>query len=90
MFSKTSSIRYVEFYGLSEPSDDIFDVLLHIAKTKNKTKQMRGFDSSVKKIYDIEASGQIMIKDFFDGKLGKSMLDKNLFAEKTIDLDEFV
>lgn len=39
---------------------------------------MRNFDSSLKKVYDIESCAQLMIKDFFDGRLGKSMLDDNL------------
>lgn len=86
----------MEHYGLSEPSDSIFDVLLHIAKTKNRTKMMRGFDSSLKKVYDIEECGLMMVREFFDGKLGKSMLDDEIILasdkdkSKQLDIEKFV
>lgn len=91
-----NSFRYVDLYGLKEPSDRIFDVLLHIAKTKNKTKMMSGLDSSLKKVYDIEASAFLVIKDYFDGHLGKSMLDEELIlandddSKSQLDLETFV
>ena len=83
---------------MKEPNDKILDVLLHIAKLRNRTKEMRGFDKSRKRIYDIEASGHLMVKDFFDGNLGKSMLDQNLInaddqkssSSSQIDLNSFV
>ena len=52
--------RYTEIYGLKEPTDDILELLLHIDKTKNKTKLQRGFDNSVKKVYDIDSVGMYM------------------------------
>lgn len=56
---------------------------------------MRGSDSSLKKVYDIEECGLLMIKEFFDGKLGKSMLDDDLILaseedKNQLDLDKFV
>lgn len=79
---------------MQEPSDVILDVLLHIAKVKNRVKEMRGFDSSRKKVYDIDASGHLMVMDFFNGNLGKSMLDANKLIESSkdsqIDLETFV
>lgn len=64
-----------------------------MAKTKNKTKLFRGFDSSVKKVYDIEVCGVLMIKDFFEGNLGKMMLDEDVIfqtGENKLDLDTYV
>ena len=39
---------------------------------------MKGFDNSIKRIYDIDAVAHMMVKNFFDGKLGPSMLDEDL------------
>lgn len=56
---------------------------------------LSGFNSSIKKVYDIEECGMLMIKDFFDGKLGKSMLDDDLilasdYDKNKLDLETFV
>lgn len=53
---------------------------------------MRGFDNSIKKIYDIDAAGHMMIKHFFDGNLGKSMLDNEIITDENddLELDKFV
>jgi hypothetical protein len=81
--------RYVEFYELENPSDNILDVLLHIAKARKITKQMKGFDSSTKKVYDIDAVGHMMVKHFFDGQLGRAMLDEDLLtSESSEPIDE--
>ena len=61
----------------------MLDVLLHIAKTQKKIKLQRGFDNSMKKVYDIDAVGHMMVKHFFDGNLGKALLD-----EETLDADD--
>lgn len=86
--------RYVEYYGLKEPCDNIFEVLLHIAKTKNKIKIKKEYDNSTKKIFDIDGAGQMMIKNFFDGLLGKSMLDddliQNIQEEESLELEKYV
>lgn len=89
---------------------------MHIAKSKNKTKIQRGFDNSVKKVYDIDAvgmlvsnllynliqqflescflKGMMMIKNYFDGLLGKSMLDEDSLEENKanddLDMEKFV
>jgi hypothetical protein len=70
--------RYVKYYDLKEPSDDILDVLINISIVKKKIKLHRGFDSKISKMYDIDAAGSILIKDFFDGNLGKIMLDNDV------------
>lgn len=54
---------------------------------------MKGYDNSTKKIYDIDAAGQMLIKHFFDGLLGKSMLDDDLILnneEDSLELEKFV
>ena len=51
---------------------------------------MRGFDASQKKVYDIESCAHLMVKDFFDGRLGKAMFDDPLEEKADIDLEKFV
>jgi hypothetical protein len=51
--------------------------LLHIAKAKNITKRFSGLDGSIKRVYDIDHVSNMMIKQFFDGHLGKSMFDES-------------
>ena len=52
----------------------------------------KGFDNTVKKMYDIDAVGHMMIYDFFNGNLGKLLLDVDLLEEENneIDLNKFV
>lgn len=68
--------------------------MIHIAKTKKTYKIHKGFDNSVKKMYDIDAVGHMMIYDFFNGNLGNILLDDNILAEvedeNNLDLDKFV
>ncbi len=86
--------RYVEFYGLEEPSDDIFNVLIHIAKSKKIYKTHKGFDNSVKKMYDIDAAGHLVLYDFFNGQLGQIFLDDDVLdrleSQKDLDFEKFV
>jgi hypothetical protein len=80
----------VEYYSLKEPSDHIIDVLVEIAKLKNKTKIIKSANS-MKKVYDIEAVAHMMIKNFFDGHLGKAMLDEfEENQENKLELNKFV
>ena len=45
-------------------------------------------------MYDIDAVGQMVVYDFFNGKLGNIFLDDDVLAksenENTLDLDKFV
>lgn len=79
---------------MNEPTDKILDVLIHMAKKHKKYKSHRGMDNRVKKIYDIDTVGHMMIKHFFDGSLGKIMLDDEILNEEeefsSLDLDQFV
>lgn len=38
-------------------------------------KVIRDFETSIKKVHDIDGAACVMLKDFFDGKLGKIILD---------------
>ncbi len=76
----------MELYSLEEPTDDIFKVLIQMAKKYKKYKSHKSFDGSLKTIYDIDAAGHMMIKNFFDGHLGKLMLDDDILEnEQEID-----
>jgi hypothetical protein len=64
---------------------------VEIAKLKNKTKIIKAVNNSMKKVYDIEAVAHMMIKNFFDGHLGKAMLDEfEENPENKLDLNKFV
>jgi hypothetical protein len=57
-----------------------------MAKKFKKYKLHKTFENSLKKIYDIDSVSHMMIKNFFDGHLGKIMLDENIFNhESSID-----
>ncbi len=50
-------------------------------------------DNSIKKLYDIDLCGHMMIKHFFDGALGPVMLDDDIVNEiddEPLDLENFV
>ena len=74
-----------------------------MAKSKNITKKFSSFDGSIKRVYDIDHVSQMMIKNFFDGHLGKAMFDEKLILndendddrkmnekDKHLELDRFV
>jgi hypothetical protein len=44
---------------------------------------MKGYDSSTKKVYDIDAAGHMMVKHFFDGRLGTAMLDEDILSRES-------
>ena len=59
-----------------------------------KTKLIKGFDNSIRKVYDLDGSGHMMVKDFFNGHLGKIMFDKlnlnNNNNDECLELEKFV
>ena len=90
------NFRYVEYYGLKEPTDKILDLLVHIAKANNKIAKVKGFANDSKKMYDIDGVAIMLIKDYFDGRLGKSFLDEDCLEdalgndEDELELNKFV
>ena len=88
----------MEYYDLKEPSDNIGEILLHIAKSKSMVKNFSGFDGKNKRVYDLDRVSNMIIKNFFDGHLGKAMLDDKYILEDPNDendedelnLDKFV
>jgi hypothetical protein len=87
---------------MDQPVDNVNDLLLHIAKSRNITKKFSSFDGSIKRVYDIDHVAQMMIKNFFDGHLGKAMFDEKYIIQdenddqkegdkdKDLELDRFV
>ena len=65
-----------------------------MAKKYKKYKTHQGMDNRIKKIYDIDTVGHMMIKHFFDGSLGKILLDDDILHAKEevsdLDLDTYV
>ena len=55
-----------------------------MAKKYKKYKTHQGMDNRIKKIYDIDTVGHMMIKHFFDGSLGKILLDDDILHAKAV------
>ncbi len=79
---------------MNGPTENITELLLHIARSRKITKKFSGFDGSIKTVYNIDHVGQMMIKNFFDGHLGKAMFDDIYLDDnendKDLELDRFV
>ena len=56
-----------------------------IAKNEKRFIEQRTFDGKLKKVYDIEAVARMMLKNFFDGNLGKIFLDTDFIFEKPVE-----
>ncbi|XP_022087785.1 mitochondrial ribosome-associated GTPase 1-like isoform X2 [Acanthaster planci] len=67
--------RYVDFYELEGPSDNIMDVLTQIAKKLNKICRVKTAAGSVVQRPDINAAATHMVKAFRKGDLGHITLD---------------
>ncbi|XP_078246757.1 mitochondrial ribosome-associated GTPase 1 isoform X1 [Pogona vitticeps] len=71
--------RYVEYYGLGSPCDDIESVLKRIAQHLGKTSRMRvltGTGNVIVKAPNYNAAANHFIHTFRKGSLGKVMLDQ--------------
>ena len=56
-------------------------MLIQIAKLKKKTKTHKAADGSLKLVYDVSAISNGFVKSFFDGNLGKMLLDDDKVQE---------
>ena len=67
--------RYVQYYGLPEASDNILQVLAHIAKQRNAIVKQRSLGGNYVYRPNFTQAAQIMLRDFRSGHLGKVNLD---------------
>jgi hypothetical protein len=70
-------------------------MLAFVARNEKKISITKDFNGKLKNTLDIELVAQQMVKNFFDGKLGKLMLDSEHLAETNTDaiddeLEKFV
>ncbi len=75
----------MNFYGLKEPTDDYMELVILIAKNEKRFIEQRGFDGKMKKVYDIDAVSRMLLKNFFDGKLGQIFLDNDHLFENHVE-----
>jgi len=76
--NSNSHFKYVKYFKMDKPSDNILDVLAHICKEYKKILRVRNQLNEYVYRPHLEAGALIMLKSFRDGSLGKYMLDENL------------
>lgn len=72
--NKMEKFDYVQHYELSSPSDDIFDVLVHIARKHGKVGKFKALTGGSERRLDLQAAATIFVKDFREGTLGRICL----------------
>ncbi|XP_071799763.1 mitochondrial ribosome-associated GTPase 1-like [Asterias amurensis] len=73
--NKYNHNRYVDFYDLVAPNDNILEVLVGVAKKLNKTSRFKTLDGTVVMRPNLHAASAHMIKSFRQGHLGTITLD---------------
>lgn len=82
--NKNQQFRYVQYFNLPEPTDDIFEVLAFIAKSKNfsqKTTSSTGSGVQYQIRPNFVRAAQWFIGAFRNGLLGKFNLDVDQMCE---------
>lgn len=79
---------YVQYYGLTEPTDVLYEFLTHIAKTRNMIMKVRGTTGGYIYKPNFTQVAQLVLRDFRSGLLGKFNLDMDLLqhGSQTKDL----
>ncbi|XP_033127406.1 mitochondrial ribosome-associated GTPase 1-like [Anneissia japonica] len=73
--NKQELYSYVEYFELNSPTDDVMEVLYHIADKYKKTSLLKTFDGSVVRRPNTFAAADIMLHAFRKGKLGRVTMD---------------
>jgi mitochondrial GTPase 1 len=74
--NKTKNFSYVEFLGLTEPTDDITKCLLSNSQKLNLTRRLKSMvNNSVEERPDLYMSAKYFVRAFRDGQFGKLCLD---------------
>lgn len=86
--NKHNKFEYVDELGLSEPNDNIIEVLCTVALKSQKTKRIKNFDSQLIVRPDITFAANHFIKIFRNGRLGNICLDSDLLeiSEKQFNI----
>ncbi|XP_055587092.1 mitochondrial GTPase 1 [Uranotaenia lowii] len=75
LLNKSENFRYLEFMGMTKPSDSIAEVLIAGAQHINKTTRIRNYDGTMVIRPDIQLAARYMIKGFRTGAFGKILID---------------
>ncbi|XP_012266731.2 mitochondrial GTPase 1 [Athalia rosae] len=81
--NKNRRFEYVDKLGLSDPCDDILEVLTLSAVKLQKTKKIRQHDNQIVICPDIQAAAQNFLKIFRSGELGPVCLDADILQNRT-------
>ncbi|KAI4466513.1 mitochondrial ribosome-associated gtpase 1 [Holotrichia oblita] len=77
--NKHEMFKYVDVFKLKAATDDILEVLAHIAINNNKMLKFRDItNGAYVRRPDLDAAAKLMLQIFRNGGLGKIILDQNL------------
>lgn len=89
--NKHENFSYVEYLGLTEPSDDIFLALLTYAKKLNKTVRKKNVGLNTVEVRpDITSAAQHFIRAFRAGEFGKVFLDNKYIQSHDRNTEKLV
>ncbi|XP_044745724.1 mitochondrial GTPase 1 [Coccinella septempunctata] len=75
--NKYGHFKYVKYFKLDEPSDDILVVLTEICKKQKKQIRMKNSNNEYIMRPDFHLGAKIMLKAFRNGELGHIVLDED-------------
>ncbi|XP_064626778.1 mitochondrial ribosome-associated GTPase 1-like [Lineus longissimus] len=74
--NKLDNFQYVDYFGLKNPTDDILQFLMEVAKKYNFSRKHRSVEGGgVQMRPDLGRAAHFALKAFREGKLGKVMMD---------------
>ncbi|XP_072387042.1 mitochondrial GTPase 1 [Diabrotica undecimpunctata] len=76
--NKHSHFDYVSYFNLTEPNDNILEVLTHIAEVNKKTIKFKDYTNNYVIRPDLDQAAHMMLRAFRVGNLGRVMLDEDL------------
>ncbi|KAJ8924125.1 hypothetical protein NQ315_006908 [Exocentrus adspersus] len=84
--NKQQHFKYVDYFKLEKPTDNILELLTHISKMHGKTLKMRNHLNQYVIKPDLDSAARIMLTAFRNCDLGKILLDEDLLppVSKTI------
>lgn len=80
--NKHGKFKYVDYMGLTEPTDEINKVLIAGAIKFNRIRRTRDYDNTMRDVPDLLEVARTMIKAFRTGELGKLLLDEDLLNDR--------
>lgn len=78
--NRNEEFDYVAALGLSQPTDNIHEILLHIASQRNCFHKIRLSDGTLKQWPDFQSCSRMFINHFRRLEFGRMVLDKDLLT----------